>query len=35
LDINTACHHAIVDVDSTAEMFGRVLLGLDPGSALV
>lgn len=35
LDINTACHHAIVDFDSNAELFGRVRLGLDAGSPLV
>ena len=34
-DINTACHHAIVDFDSNAELFGRVSLGLEPGTPLV
>jgi len=34
-DVNTACHHAIVDFDTTAEMRGRMLLGLDPGSTLL
>ncbi len=34
-DVNTACHHAIADFDSTAEMRGRMLLGLDPGSTLL
>jgi alkylation response protein AidB-like acyl-CoA dehydrogenase len=34
-DMNTACHHASVDFDSTAEMFGRVALGLEPGTPLV
>jgi alkylation response protein AidB-like acyl-CoA dehydrogenase len=28
-DVNTACHHAIVDFDTTAEVFGRQQLGLD------
>jgi 3-hydroxy-9,10-secoandrosta-1,3,5(10)-triene-9,17-dione monooxygenase len=34
-DMNTACHHAVVDFDSTAEMFGRVTLGLPPETPLV
>jgi alkylation response protein AidB-like acyl-CoA dehydrogenase len=34
-DINTACHHAAVDYDSTAEMYGRTILGLEPGTPLV
>lgn len=34
-DLNTACHHAIADVDQTAQMYGRVALGLDPGSPLL
>ena len=34
-DVNTACHHATVDFDGTAEMFGRVRLGLEPGTPLV
>ena len=34
-DINTACHHAIVDFDGNAQMYGRTRLGLDPGTPLV
>lgn len=34
-DVNTACHHAVADFDGNARMFGRVLLGLDPGTPLV
>ena len=34
-DINTASHHAVADFDGNAEMYGRVLLGLDPGTPLV
>jgi 3-hydroxy-9,10-secoandrosta-1,3,5(10)-triene-9,17-dione monooxygenase len=34
-DVNTACHHAVVDFDSSAEMFGRTRLGLDPGTPIV
>ncbi|MBT3534161.1 MAG: hypothetical protein HN478_09790, partial [Rhodospirillaceae bacterium] len=34
-DINTACHHAIVDFDGVAELKGRVELGLDEGLGLV
>jgi alkylation response protein AidB-like acyl-CoA dehydrogenase len=34
-DLNTACHHAIVDLDGNAELYGRVTLGLDPGTPLV
>jgi alkylation response protein AidB-like acyl-CoA dehydrogenase len=34
-DVNTACHHAVADLDGTAEMYGRVRLGLDPGTPLV
>lgn len=34
-DINTACHHAAVDFDGSAQMFGRTQLGLDPGTPLV
>jgi len=34
-DVNTASHHAIVDFDGVAEISGRVLLGLDPGTPLV
>lgn len=31
-DINTACHHAIVDFDGAAETRGRLMLGLDEGT---
>lgn len=34
-DLNTACHHAIVDLDGNAELYGRIALGLDPGTPLV
>jgi alkylation response protein AidB-like acyl-CoA dehydrogenase len=34
-DINTACHHAVVDFDGNAELYGRTRLGLDPGTSLV
>jgi alkylation response protein AidB-like acyl-CoA dehydrogenase len=34
-DVNTACHHAIVDFDSTAQMRGRVHLGLDADTPLI
>lgn len=34
-DVNTACHHAIIDIDDTFEIYGRTLLGLDPESPLV
>ena len=34
-DMNTASQHATVDFDGTAEMFGRVALGLEPGTPLV
>ena len=34
-DINTACHHAIVDFDSNAQLFGRIRLGMEPGTPLV
>ncbi len=34
-DVNTACHHAIVDFDGNALMYGRTQLGLDPGTPLV
>jgi hypothetical protein len=34
-DVNTACHHAVADVDGTAEMYGRVRLGMEPGTPLV
>lgn len=30
-DINTACHHAIVDFDGALELRGRLMLGLDEG----
>jgi 3-hydroxy-9,10-secoandrosta-1,3,5(10)-triene-9,17-dione monooxygenase len=34
-DVGTACHHATVDLDTAAEMYGRVSLGLDPGTPLL
>jgi alkylation response protein AidB-like acyl-CoA dehydrogenase len=34
-DLNTACHHAAIDFDSTAEMFGRATLGAPLGTSLV
>jgi alkylation response protein AidB-like acyl-CoA dehydrogenase len=34
-DLNTACHHAAIDFDSTAEMFGRLTLGVPLGTSLV
>ena len=34
-DVNTACHHAMVDFDQNAQIYGRTRLGLDPGSPLV
>jgi alkylation response protein AidB-like acyl-CoA dehydrogenase len=34
-DLNTACHHATVDLDSNAELYGRVRLGQEPGTPLV
>ena len=34
-DVNTACHHAIVDFDSIKEVRGRLSLGLDEGNAAV
>ncbi len=33
-DINTACHHAIVDFDGMLEARGRMALGLSPGAPL-
>lgn len=33
-DVNTACHHATVDFDGNAQMYGRTVLGLDPGTPL-
>ncbi|MFT5389989.1 MAG: alkylation response protein AidB-like acyl-CoA dehydrogenase [Gammaproteobacteria bacterium] len=33
-DINTACHHAIVDFDAIREARGRMALGLSPGVPL-
>ncbi len=33
-DINTACHHAIVDFDSVREARGRLMLGLSAGGPL-
>ncbi len=34
-DVNTACHHATVDFDANAQLYGRTLLGLDPETPLV
>lgn len=34
-DVNTVVHHAAIDLDSTAEMYGRVALGLSPGTPIV
>ncbi len=34
-DVMTASHHAIADFDSSAEMFGRVSLGMSPGTPLL
>ncbi|MGF1597971.1 MAG: hypothetical protein ACFCVK_13725 [Acidimicrobiales bacterium] len=34
-DLNTASHHAIVDHDGNAELYGRVLLGLEADTPLV
>jgi alkylation response protein AidB-like acyl-CoA dehydrogenase len=34
-DVNTACHHAVADFDDNAQMYGRVVLGLEPGTPLV
>ncbi|MDH4145896.1 MAG: acyl-CoA dehydrogenase family protein [Acidimicrobiia bacterium] len=34
-DLNTASHHAVADLDTNAQMYGRVVLGLDPGTPLV
>jgi alkylation response protein AidB-like acyl-CoA dehydrogenase len=34
-DINTACHHAVVDFDGNAELYGRTRLGLDPDPSLI
>jgi alkylation response protein AidB-like acyl-CoA dehydrogenase len=34
-DVSTACHHATIDIDTAAEMYGRVTLGLDPGTPLL
>lgn len=34
-DINTAAHHAMVDLDSNAEMYGQVTLGLDTSRSLL
>ena len=33
-DVNTACHHAIVDFDGILEARGRMALGLSPGTPL-
>ncbi|MBI3797330.1 MAG: acyl-CoA dehydrogenase, partial [Deltaproteobacteria bacterium] len=34
-DVNTPACHTVFDMDSRLESFGRVLLGLDPGRALL
>ena len=34
-DITMASHHATIDVDGAGEIFGRVELGLEPGSVLI
>lgn len=34
-DVNTACHHAIVDFDGNARMYGRTRLGLEPDTPLI
>lgn len=34
-DLNTAARHAVADFDTNAEMFGRITLGLDPGTPIV
>ena len=34
-DVNTASHHAVADFDANAEMYGRMQLGLDPGTPVV
>jgi alkylation response protein AidB-like acyl-CoA dehydrogenase len=34
-DVNSACHHAIVDLDGNLETYGRTLLGLDPATPLI
>jgi alkylation response protein AidB-like acyl-CoA dehydrogenase len=34
-DITTAARHAVCDFDTNAEMFGRVALGLDPGTPIL
>ena len=34
-DLNTLACHVVFDLDGTLEMYGRTLLGLDPGSPLV
>ena len=34
-DLHTACHHAIMDFDSLAELHGRLTLGLDAGTPMV
>jgi alkylation response protein AidB-like acyl-CoA dehydrogenase len=33
-DLNSAVHHGVLDIDGTAEMYGRVVLGLPPGTPL-
>jgi 3-hydroxy-9,10-secoandrosta-1,3,5(10)-triene-9,17-dione monooxygenase len=34
-DINTSTHHAMLDFDTTLEMWGKVLLGVDQSDALI
>jgi alkylation response protein AidB-like acyl-CoA dehydrogenase len=34
-DVNTISCHVVFDLDSRLESFGRLLLGLDPGGALL
>jgi hypothetical protein len=34
-NVTTAFHHATVNFDGNARMFGRTVLGLDPGTPLV
>lgn len=34
-DVNTASHHAVADFDGNAQLYGRIALGLDPGTPLL
>ncbi len=34
-DLNTACHHAVIDIDAGSELYGRTLLGLEPNTPLI